>query len=234
MRDGYNGFLFRAPKIKIIKGQKMGFLDFLKEAACDIGMHSWSDWFYGQSDCTQIRQCVRPLCKKVNDEKRTLHTFGEWDYPIEGACRKIRTCSRCGYVVERTEHQWGEWEYKTEGDCSQLRKCLRCPDSETRIEHVLAVWRYEGPKSCNQISICERCGHKGIRTAIVTEDHDSWSAWGYDDALRHCGAQARYCLRCSKKEKRMVIAQHQYSDWKQISPSRRERRCLHCGRVEES
>lgn len=210
----------------------MGLLDFLKEAACDVGIHSWGDWFYPQSDCTQVRQCVRPQCRKINDMKRTLHSFGEWGYPEGASCRNIRTCSRCGYVEERTLHPWKEWEYPKKDECLQVRKCSRCADAETQIKH-LPVWSYDGPKSCNQVSVCARCGHKEPREAKKSEDHAGWSEWGYDPGLRSCSAQARYCLRCGEEETRVVIARHDYSSgWVQVSSTRRERRCAHCGRVE--
>jgi hypothetical protein len=210
----------------------MGFLDFLKEAACDVGIHSWSDWFYGQNDCIQIRQCVRPLCRKVNDTKRTLHTFGEWGYPEEGSCRYIRKCTRCGSVEEDTLHPWRAWEYKTEDDCLQIRKCSRCSRIEKRTEHVLDGWRYDGPKSCTQISICVRCNHKEVRYVIKNEDHAGWSDWCYDDAFHSCNAHARYCVRCGKKETRLWLPHHQYSGWKQVSRTRRERECARCHHVD--
>ena len=144
----------------------MGLLDFLKEAACDVGIHSWSDWFYQKTgDCTQIRQCVRPLCKKVKDDRRTVHVFGEWHYPEAESCRSIRECSRCGHIEEETQHTWEDWQYEREGNCLQVRTCSRCHDKDKRTEHVLDGWRYDGPKSCNQLTICIRCNHKKTRHA---------------------------------------------------------------------
>lgn len=210
----------------------MGLLDFLKEVACDMGFHSWGDWLYlKKGDCTQVKQCVRPLCVKIKDDTQIVHDFGKWRYRKAKSCGQTCTCRRCRETEKRTLHPWTAWKYRKKGSCLQVRSCPRCRADEKRTQHV-GDWRYAAPKSCTQIFICVRCSHKKVRAVKKREDHAQWGEWGYDPDLRSCSAQARFCLRCGEKQTRLVIPNHDYSDWEYISPTRRKKRCRHCHHVE--
>lgn len=88
----------------------------------------------------------------------TLHS-GWWQYVVEGTCKQLKVCERCGATIGRTKHQ-RQWQYIRNGDCEQVKVCQRCKDpSGNRTRHIWGgEWESGNWWNRKRNHRCERCG----------------------------------------------------------------------------
>jgi hypothetical protein len=188
--------------------------------------HLLGDWYYPEEkSCRNIQQCSR--C--IQFEERTVHPWGPWEYIEPSDCGQVRSCTRCFRSEKGLLHQsWTDWERSRLDPCEELSQCRRCGETKRRrVDHTWDSWHYAGPKTCDQLRFCVRCHKKQERPTRGDDDHAAWSKWDYSNSYSCCMFE-RHCLRCGAERSNVGLPQHQWTEWKFVSPTRKERRCQRC------
>lgn len=159
-------------------------------------------------------------CSRCNAQH--THNWGEWKTTTPADCttegEEVRQCNTCRFeetrTLTKTDHQWGEWNITTEPSCTtegeEVRQCEVCQKTETKkLEKTAHVTEVVGAKE----STCTTAGYSG------------------DEVCKHCH-------EVIKKGHELVLAQHQWGEWKTTTPAscthegEETRQCKNCQETE--
>lgn len=155
-----------------------------------------------------------------------FHDFEEWSVDPAAECLEARKCRRCGEVQRRSAHNWAA-PY-VDKRCRKLHKCRRCKLVEQiGTKHRWSEWEFSKASKCHLVRTCDRCCEK------EQKDEHLWGVWQHVSPTS-CD-QVRFCRRCDegKEEKVATDEDHQWDRWQRHRDGTEERRCRHCGEVEE-
>jgi len=171
----------------------MGFMDFIREVGCNVGLHDWSEWVYvSAGGCRQSSKCTRKKCKEAREQ--LAHSWSKWIYCGPGPCDARRTCERCGSEEKQAIHNWDIWKRESPVSCVQVRFCRRCDlkdrertpksheDHDMRPEDVPKVTCY------GRLGKCPRCS-AWVAVPFHFPQHD-WGPWmeSPKGRIRNCGS----------------------------------------------